>query len=167
MKTMKSSLLLLSVFILFTSFAPAKKKFVYDSAEGRFSVIFPAEYASDTEEGEAVTTTKVSCVLDGQTYFASYSVHQVEITGQKEMAEVSYDSFIKAVNGEPISKMEWSVGEYAGLAAVMSMDESSVKLEYRVVLAGNIQYQLVVMAPDEDYDEKAAAKFFNSFILKQ
>jgi hypothetical protein len=166
MKTLKSSLLLLSVFILVTSFTPAKKKFIFDSDEGRFSVIFPAEYTTETEKGEGVTTIKTSCTLKGQTYFASYSLHEIKMVDHKEMAQVSYDSFMKAVGGELRSKTEWKVGDHSGLMAVMELVESSVKLEYRVVLVGNIQYQLVVMAPNADYNEKGAAKFFKSFTLK-
>ena len=47
----------------------------------------------------------------------------------------------------------------------MDLTENDVLLEYRVILIGNIQYQLVAMAATSDYDEKAADKFFKSFKL--
>jgi hypothetical protein len=47
----------------------------------------------------------------------------------------------------------------------MNISDNSMKLEYRVVLVGNIQYQLVAMAMLEEYDEKAAARYFKSFKL--
>lgn len=165
MNIFKTTLILITAFIMTTAFAPAKKKFIFKPEEGKLSVIFPAEYTSDRDEGENVTTIKTSCTLDGQTYFASYSLHQVEITEHKEMAEVSYDSFIKAINGVLVSKSDWIVNNYEGIKAVMNIPTENVKLEYRVVLAGNIQYQLVVMASGADYDEKMADAFFNSFKL--
>lgn len=165
MTKLKTSLLLLSALILLAAFAPAKK-FLYDSSEGRFSVVFPAEYATERDEGEDVATIKTSCNLDGQTYFASYSLHQLEMTDPMEMAEVSYDSFIKAVGGVLQSKSDWKVKEHTGLIAVMNLSDESVLLEYRVILVGNIQYQLVVLAATGDYDAKAAGNFFDSFKLK-
>lgn len=166
MKILKTSLLLITAFILTTAFAPAKKKFVFDSNEGKLTVTFPAEYTTDRDEGENVTTIKSTCTLDGITFFASYSLHQVEITDHKDMAEVSYDSFIKSVGAELLSKTDWMVNNNPGIKAVMTLPDENVKLDYRVILVGNIQYQLVVMAAQSDYDEKTASAFFKSFKLK-
>jgi hypothetical protein len=164
MKILKSSLLLLSVFIITAAFAPAKKA-VYENEEAKFSVTFPGEYTTETEKGENVTTVKIICTYENQTYFASYSLHELTITDHMEMAEVSYDSFKEAVGGQTLSRSEWDIDNHKGLRSVMDLTESGVKLEYRVILLGNIQYQLVAMAANADYDEKAAAKFFKSFKL--
>jgi hypothetical protein len=164
MKIFKTSLLLLSVFIVTTAFAPAKKH-VYSTEEGKFSITFPGEYSSEREEKENATTIKTTCIYEGHTYFASYSLHQTEMTDHKDMAEVSYDAFIEAVKGQLLSKSDWDVKDNEGLKAVMIIADNTVKLEYRVVLVGNIQYQLVAMAAVEEYNSKAIDKFFKSFKL--
>jgi hypothetical protein len=164
MRILKTSLLLISVLIFTTASAPAKKH-VYKTEEGKFSITFPAEYTTEREEKESATTIKTSCVDDGHTFFASYTLHVTEITDHQEMAEVSYESFISAVQGELLSKSKWNIKDHEGLKAVMNISDNSMKLEYRVVLVGNIQYQLVAMAMLEEYDEKAAARYFKSFKL--
>ena len=88
MKILKTSLLLISVFIIASAFAPAKKV-VYKNEEAKFEVAFPGEYTVETEPGENVTTVKIICTTDGITYFASYSLHELTITDHIELADVS------------------------------------------------------------------------------
>lgn len=164
MKTLKSSLLLISAFLLLTAFAPPKK-YAYKSEEGKCAVTFPGEFTTDTEMGEDAKTVKTMCTFDGITFFASYSIHKVEITDQEEMAEVSCDSFKEAVSGQLLSKSEWNIDDHSGLMAVLDLSENQAKLEYRVILVGDIQYQLVAMAPYADYNDKLITKFFKSFKL--
>jgi hypothetical protein len=47
------------------------------------------------------------------------------------------------------------------------LSELSASCQYRVVLAGQIQYQIIVVAPVGSYDSKTAGKFFKSLKLKQ
>ena len=83
------------------------------------------------------------------------------------MADISVDTFGKAINATSSSKTEWNVGDYKGLTAIYELDESNVKVEYRVILIGQIQYQIIYLAAKENYNEKVAGKFFNSFKLKK
>jgi len=165
MKTFKTSLLLVSVFILVTAFAPPKKGQTYQSDEAKFSIIFPGAYESDVVTGENNITHKITCTVDNQTYFASYTVHQFVIDDQEGLAGVSYDSFLASIGGKEVSKSEWVLKKNKGLKAKIDLTESLSTLEYRVVLVGSIQYQLVVLAATGDYDDKAAQAFFDSFKL--
>lgn len=165
MKTIKTSFLLFILFSFFASFTPAKKGVPYQSAEGKLSVVFPAAYETDRSEDDDKITVKVSCTVDGQTYFASYTLHKIEITDHQEMAEVSYDSFITSVKGSLISKSEWKIKDNIGLKAIMVMPDEDNRIEYRVMLVDSFQYQLVVFAPSGTYNEKEAAVFFKSFKL--
>ena len=164
MKILRTSLLLVATLIMTAAIAPAKKH-LFETDEGKFSITFPAEYTTDREEKENSTTIKTSCDHEGHTFLASYTLHKTEMVDHEEMAEVSYDSFIGAVQGELLSKSEWKIKDNTGVKALMNMPANSMKLEYHVILVGNIQYQLVAMAPIADYDDKATEKFFNSFKL--
>lgn len=131
------------------------------------SIVFPGTYETERLPGENNVTIKTTCTVSDQTYFASYSIHQFEITEQEEMAEVSYESFMSSIGGSEASKSGWAVKKNKGIKAVLDMNEDYSKLEYRVVLVGNIQYQLVVLAAKSLYDEKSAAAFFDSSKLSK
>jgi len=165
MKILKCSLPLLLVLFLAASFVPPKG-FLYKSEEGKMSVVFPGEYSTDRTDSESAVTIKTICSYYDQTFFASYTLHEVEIVEHADMAETSYESFISSVNGELSTKSEWRIKDNIGLKAIMALP-NDVRLEYRVILVGNIHYQLVYMAEESIYDNKAAESFFDSFKLKK
>jgi hypothetical protein len=166
MKAFSVPILCIVLFILTIPMAYAQKNYPYDSNEGKFSIEFPGEFTVDREDKDKVSTIKINCDYEGQTYFASYSLHKIEMVDHEEMAEVSFDSFHAAVGGEVLMKDEWKVDGNTGLMAEIDLAENSVTITYRVILVGNIQYQLIVMAEYSDYDKKLANKFFKSFELK-
>ena len=84
---------------------------------------------------------------------------------QKDLAQVSCDSFVKTVGGDLVSNEEWKIKDNSGLIAKINIPASDVKIEYRVFVKDFIQYQLVVLAANSNFDEKAAANFFKSFKL--
>jgi hypothetical protein len=167
MKILKSSLLLISLFLMATAFTPPKKGQLYKSDEGKMSIVFPGDFETERLDSENSVTFKTTCTVNDQTYFASYSLHQFEITEQEDMAQVSYDSFLSSVGGKEILKADWTVKKNTGLKAVIDMVEDNTRLEYRVLLVGSIQYQLVVLASTGLYDAQAAAAFFDSFKLSK
>jgi hypothetical protein len=83
------------------------------------------------------------------------------------MAQVSYDTFLSSIGGKEILKSAWDIKKNIGLKAIIDMPEDETRLEYRVILVGNIQYQLVVLAINSVYDGQAAAAFFDSFKLSK
>jgi hypothetical protein len=154
------------LFIGFTCLHPSiGDSETFSSKEGKFKVTFPSTYEETVSESEDQKTVKINCVKGERIMFASYTLHEIEITDHKDMAEVSLDSFVEVLNGSLISKSEWKVKGNLGLQSVMTFEskEKIIKIEYRVVLVGQLQYQFVFIAPADDYDTKMAAKFFKSF----
>jgi hypothetical protein len=162
MKNIKTSVLLLVVLFLSASFMLMPKGNHYKSSEGKLSVDFPAEFTTDREQGDNFENIKTTCIINGQTYLAVYTLHEVEMTNPEELAQVSYDSFLSAVEGKMITKNEWVVDDNVGIKAIIDMVGKDMHLEYRVILRGNIQYQFLVMANSSDYDGIAANDFFKS-----
>lgn len=137
------------------------------SDEGKFSIEFPCSYQKESTEGDVQTTHKFTCDKDNNTFFVGYTLHKTDIMGHEEMAQVSVDSFLEAVGGEKVSQEEWRVRKNPGLKTVMTINNGAVLVNYQVVLIDQYQYQLVVLAGKDDFDEKAAAKFFKSFKLEK
>lgn len=157
---------LLFLFILFNSPQPSNiGSETYSSIEGKFKVTFPDTYEEVVSESEDQKTVKINCVQGEHIMFASYTLHETAITDHQDMAEVSMESFVEAVGGKLLSRSEWKVKGNSGLQSVMNIesDEKIIKIDYRVVLVGQLQYQLVFISPSDDYDIKMAAKFFKSF----
>jgi hypothetical protein len=167
MKIQRTALALFTLLFLFTSFAPSPKGFPYQSEEGKLSVVFPGDFTTERTEGNNNYTVKTTCTYNNQTYFVSYTMHSLELTDPLDLAETSYDSFITALKGVMISKAEWTVKEHKGIKAMIDLPENSSKLDYRVIIVGNIQYQLIALAANIDYNEKDAESFFKSFKIEK
>jgi len=167
MKLLQKSLILIIAFIASTSMIYAQKDFLYKTNEGKFSVKFPGEYQETIEDGETAKTVKIQCNIDDHTYLASYSLHKIEMTDHEEMAGISLESFNDAVGGNILSKEEWKVKKHFGLKANIDLPENESKLEYRVILIGNTQIQLIALAAYDNYDEAVVKAFYKSFKLKK
>jgi len=167
MRIQRTALALFALLFLFTSFAPSPKGFPYQSKEGKLSVVFPGDFTTERTKGNYHVTVKTTCMYNNQTYFVSYTIHSLELTDPLDLAEASYDSFITAVKGVMISKTEWKVKELEGIQAMIDLPESGSKLDYRVIIVGNIQYQLIALAANIDYNEKGAGSFFKSFKIEK
>ena len=159
--------LLLCVAFFSIAFAPDAKKYPYTSVEGKMSIKFPAAYEVDSNPSGKVTTVKITTTLNEQTFFASYSLHETEDMDHEKMAKVSLQSFSERVGGEITEESVWQVKKDKGVKAVIDMAEQESKVQYQVILVGNIQYQIVVVASYDAWDQKAADKFFKSFKIKK
>jgi hypothetical protein len=167
MRIQRIAFALFTLLFLFTSFVPSPKGFPYQSDEGKLSVVFPGDFTTERTEGNNNYTVKTSCAFNNQTYFVSYTIHAMELTDPLELAEVSYDSFITALNGVLMSKAEWKIKEKRGIKAIIDLPETDTKLDYRVIIVGNIQYQLIALAANNDFNEKDAGSFFKSFKMQE
>ena len=164
LQVLKTATIIVS--ILFAALmAQAQQKPKYTSEEGKFSIKFPGEYAVEIDDNEKAKTVKPMCTLNGQTYLASYTLHQTEMIDHDEMEEISVDSFGEAIQAELLSKSVWQVDEQSGIIAFFKIADADIKVEYRVMLVEQLQYQVIVLAANSDYDEGLAAKFFKSFKL--
>lgn len=167
MKTLKSSFLILLLMLFSGQIMLGQESRKFNSVEGKCSITFPGEYDIEKEETEHAMVVKIICNKDNRTYFLSYSLHKNELVDHEEMAEVSYDSFVEAVAGEARSKSEWVVQGHQGLKSLIDMPASQALVDYRVVLVGDIQYQLAAIATYDNYDEALFEDFSESFEIKE
>lgn len=159
-------LLVFSCFVFPTvAMNPPAKGAYYNSSVGKFSIVFPAQYEVQTSGDGELESGKISVTIDDQTYFASYTVHTVDLTNVKELTEVSVDSFREELSATMQGKSEWKVKKNSGLKATMKLAEQDVKMQYHVLIVGQIQYQLIVAAPSGSFNQKAADAFIKSFKL--
>ena len=98
MKIHIHSVLLSTLFILFSISLQAQQKQSYSTDEGKFSISFPDAFTEEIDNNESTTIGKVTCILNEQTYMATYTLHTVELDGHDELEEVSIDSFGEAIN---------------------------------------------------------------------
>lgn len=139
----------------------------FKSVEGKCSATFPGEYNIDSNETEYAKVVKVMCNTNTHTFLLSYSLHKNKMDDHENMAEVSYESFIEAVGGQELSKEKWEINGHKGLKAIIEMPANNSKVDYRVVLVGDIQYQLASIASDKNYDEAVIAAFNDSFDFEE
>ena len=167
MKTYAYFISLLVFSILLAPVIQGQDIYEFKSVEGKCTVTFPGEYNIDSDETEYAKVVKVMCNTDSHTFLLSYSLHKNEMVDHQNMAEVSYDSFIEAVGGQELSKEEWEINGQKGLKATIEMPANNSKVDYRVILVGEIQYQLASIASNQNYDEAAIAAFNDSFDFEE
>lgn len=161
-------LLLISLFVLISvAFAPTAKGYKYSSAEGKMTVTFPAAFETEVNSQNDIETTKITAIVDEQTFFAAYTLHQTELEDQIMLAQIALDSFSETLNGNILQQSAWKIKKNEGVQAVLNLDEQDAKIQYRVIMIGNLQYQLVVIAANSSFDQKAADSFFKSFKVKK
>lgn len=165
---MKNHLLtLMLICFVFPTIAinPPEKGFYYSSSAGNFSIVFPTQYKIETTDNGDSETVKISSTSNEQTYFASYTVHSVELTDLKELAEVSLNTFSEQLGATVSEQSEWKVNKNSGLKATMNMAEQDIKVQYFVIIVEQVQFQLIVLAKNSSFDQKAADAFIKSFKL--
>jgi len=55
------------------------------------------------------------------------------------------------------------IGKIPVAYAVKTIGENNAKVEYRLFLKGNKQYQIILAQLEFEYDQKTADKFYKSF----
>ena len=158
-----SALLFLLVGI--TSLAPAPK-YKYSSDEGKLTVTFPGEFETSEEQKETYKSVKTQAVVDDMVFFVGYTIHESDMADTDELTKVSLDAFINGLNGVVSEETTWKVKKNSGLKALFNVSDNGLKGEYRVVIIGQIQYQITAVSSVDAWDEKVAQKFFKSFKLK-
>jgi len=157
---LSSTLLVLLVGI--TSFAPATKH-VYSSDEAKCSITFPAEFTTKVDEKEAYKSIQTQAIDDEMIFMAIFSVHNQPLTEKDKLANISFEAFMEALGGEATGKESWKVKKNTGLHSEFSVSGENLFGDYCVVLVGQVQYQVVAVAPKDSWDPKRASKFFKSF----
>lgn len=78
------------------------------------------------------------------------------------LAQTSLNTFAEEVGGKVIHETDYHYDDYKGRSAEIEMEEEGATLYYKVILVGQIQYQMVVVTQSGDVT-KQKDKFFNSF----
>jgi hypothetical protein len=163
-------LTLMSVLVLLligaSSLAPATK-YKYTSDEAKLSVTFPAEFSVSEETKEKYTSVQVQAISDEMVFMVIYTVHTEDISESAELSEISFDAFMDGLEGTPKVKSPWKVKKYSGLQSTFEVPSKDLVGDYRVVLIGQIQYQITAVSEKKSWDEKKAKKFFKSFKVKK
>ena len=130
------------------------------------SVTFPGTFAEESSNTPESITHKISTTVDEQIYFASYTLHSTSLDGADNLDEVSLESFVETIGGTVKRQSAWIVKGMKGIQATIDAPEVGSVMQYAVVLKGQLQYQLVVIAPVEDWNPEAANAFIDSFKIK-
>jgi hypothetical protein len=97
-------------------------------------------------------------------FLASGSVHKSTLENDiYGLLETSLNSFRESLNGTIVSTESIELKGAKGTYAVMTLGESNTKLEYRVFLKENKQYQIISAQLESVYDQKTADEFYKSF----
>lgn len=141
-------------------------KHTYTSQEGKVKITFPAPFEEklpSSSSGKA-HTTKVSSTLGEMNFFLSYTIHDAPIEAHYEMAKLSMSSFSESLKGDLISEDDWKYKKESGRMGEIKIPRSDIRVFYRSLLVGQIQYQLIVTMPATG-EEKNVKAFFKSFKL--
>ncbi|MCB9233762.1 MAG: hypothetical protein H6581_19050 [Bacteroidia bacterium] len=139
------------------------KWYNFTSSTGKFSIQFPAKpEISDTKTDEA-HTYKANATVGESSYFVGFTVHTTPMVNPDDLAQVSLDAFNETLGGTIESSSEWKYKGETGRQAMIKMEAQGAQVDYKVIIIGQIQYQLIVISTSGDYDAKSAKKFFKSF----
>ena len=166
---MKSSIvncLFIGTVFALTSFAPSAE-FIYTSIEGKLSIAFPAAYETSTKKTEKSTTVKTQASLEDQLFYVSHSVHKSTVHDHESLAATSLKSFSQSLGGTVTDQASWSINSHDGVQAVIETSASNLKVAYRAILIGQIQYQIVVASESSKWNQEKADKFIKSFKVEE
>ena len=166
MKNYFLTLFLAGLSLLSFTYNPTAKGFKFTSEEGKFSIVFPSSFQSETITQENNTkTVKISAEAKNQNYMATYTIHQMEMNNPGSLAQTSLDAFVEAAKGTVQNQSEWKIKNNPGIKSIILLDGQDAKIEYRVIIVGKIQYQVIIVSPNKLWDQKAADVFYKSFSL--
>ena len=154
-----SSLVLL--FIGITSLAPSTQ-FKYSSSEGKLSIVFPDKFTTEENVGDQYKTIKTQALYNDILFFVAYTVHTTELTDNEGLTKVSLDSFIGGLEANVTKESMWKVRKNKGLQASFNIVSQGLKGEYRIVLIGQIQYQIAVVGAEDAWSQTLADSFIKS-----
>jgi len=141
------------------------KWYTYLSEEGKVRINFPAEYAEEVKANNPNAPRKISARYNNVDYILSYTIHETPIVMHSEMAKVSVESFVEALGGELVMNKAYTYKGNTGQSALIMLKNGQLTVNYRVILVGQIQYQVIVVSPTASQDIKTLNKFLKSFKL--
>jgi len=141
-----------------------KNQNTYKSDMGKFEVAITGAISEKTVDKEKSSTFKITFDADNMYYLISSTKHKSDLESSiDKLLDVSISTFSEQIKGTISNRKEVSLENAKGLYAEMDMIEMGFKLEYYVFMRDVYQYQVVVYAAYEDYDDSVANHFFKSF----
>ena len=162
MKRFFATGILFTLLIGITSLAPASK-YKYYSEEANCTITFPAEYTTQVEEKDEYKSVQTQAIDKDMIFMMIYSKHNQSLTNEDELCEISFGAFMEGLGGNPSGKETWKLKKHTGLKSEFDVSREDLIGDYRVVIIGQIQYQIVAVSPKASWDAKKATKFFKSF----
>jgi len=145
-----------------SAFTPVPGGKKYASKDSKASIVFPAEFKVEREKNKSPVTTKVSAEIGENVFMFSYTIHDVTLDDPYHLAEVSLQSFQETLQGEVVKMTDYFYDDYKGREAIIDIPGTIATVYYRVLIVGQIQYQMVVVDQQGDILKKKD-KFFKSF----
>jgi hypothetical protein len=150
-----------ALFILFVSFVTIENHY-FISAEGKYSITFPAEYTIERSNQDDFSSEQVQSSFNDHLLFSNANIHKEKLENHESLAKTAYEAFI-SVMGDATSKQEvWTVKKNKGLKVEFELSKESLKGVYYVVLIKQVQYQFVVLSPISKWDPSVAKNFIKS-----
>jgi hypothetical protein len=139
----------------------------FKSKEGKFEIDFPVEPKVENTDGDDSKTVQLQATHNEVIYMASAVIHEtnldVEGLSPEKLSQASLEAFANVMGGEMKSNGDFKLGKNKGRECVIDNSEKGFMCYYKVIIIGQVQYQVIVMNAPANDDKKSRAKFFSSF----
>jgi hypothetical protein len=112
-------------------------------------------------------TVKTQASLEDQLYFFSHSTLKLNIEEHDSFAATSLESFNKTGGGSLKNQVSWTINKHNGLQADIEISANNLKVAYRAILIGQIQYQIVVISESTKWNRENFDTFMESFKVEE
>jgi len=139
----------------------------YESEEAKIKIKFPGEIDVTDEvlDNGAHHISVKHQPLSGKMYMLDVIKHVEDLSTEENLDQISLDAFFANMNIEHAIAKDWDLKGNIGRQSKVVVDEMEITIDYRVVIIGQQQIQVVVVAPSSQWDQKVVNKFFMSLKL--
>lgn len=146
---------------------------LYQSQEGRFSVLFPGEpkrilKSVDTPAGKIDLVlyqagSKKTGFIVG---YSDYPQEVIDKSNPRKMLDGARDGAVGNAGGELIDEIELTFQDYPGREIEVEVPGKAT-IRARLILIDNRLYQVMVISPSVEILEKKGTEFFDSFAVDE
>ena len=103
---------------------------------------------------------------DAFVFLISHTVHQLQIDNPAELTTLSVTTFAESLGANIDNQSPWKIKKNEGQKATFKSVEQGIIGEYRVIIIGQIQYQVVVVTSGDSLDNEMIHNFSKSVKIK-
>jgi len=148
---------------------PAKKPkwFQFVSEEEKVKIKFPSgPTVVDEQLDGGQHHIRAKYESSNGTMFMLDVVHHIDdLSVEENLDQVSLDSFLESIGAEVTTQEDFYVKKHKGIKAIINLENKGVTIDYRVLIVDQQQIQVVLMMPDDEWDQDTVDNFFKSFKL--